>query len=180
MLVLRQSWEWSSSTCPKIGRLFCFLQPWQTTYKHCISFLQTGLIFMRHMRGSRQLTLSNSSMFSFIKMWRMFISCTSCHRWRIWVFVLQSCLLPDAGIVVISITGVILISISFLIKDNIQGLSCEESFRFIHMHPKAFSMIRVSKEEVGGKRTPVCPLKTLPCSHLHGCIINLSGLEKIN
>lgn len=110
----------------------------------------------------------------------MFISCTSCHRWRIWVFVLQSCLLPDAGIVVISITGVILISISFLIKDNIQGLSCEESFRFIHMHPKIFSMIRVSKEEVGGKRTPVCPLKTLPCSHLHGCIINLSGLEKIN
>lgn len=72
-----------------------------------------------------------------------------------------------------------LISISFLIKDNIQGLSCEESFRFIHMHPISFSMIRVSKEEVGGKRTPVCPLKTLPRSLLHGCIMNLSGLEKI-
>lgn len=101
MLVLRQNWEWSSSACPKIGRLFCSLQPWQTTYKHCFSFLQTGLIFMRHMRVLRQLILSNSSMFSFIKMWRMFISCTFCQRWRIWVFVLQSYLFPDAGIVAI-------------------------------------------------------------------------------
>lgn len=98
MLVFRMNWNLYFSAYQKTGKTYSFLQQQLVICKSCVSVIKISCMPLKLMKGLRRLRTLSNRLYSSLKMWRMYICCISCLKWKIWVLGLPSSLSLHAGI----------------------------------------------------------------------------------